>query len=175
MNKESAINSFVKYAEQLSSLPLITHSEMNELFGIEVTATLAKLNHYGKERQICLRCKSRCCLIARCEFYSPKFDNCPIHDLRPVVCRLHFCQQFQAEYHSLVKELGDIFFDSLITAERRGCTIMRMFDNPPLKESCPDLVKAVSPWIMEVQEGTLDPNYAEILIQGEVNKYIMRP
>ena len=172
MDKEKAINSFLKHVEQLSSLPLITDLENDELFGKEVAAALVKLNLYGKERQICFSCESRCCKIARCELYAPQFNSCPIHDFRPVVCRLHFCQKFQIKDHSLVKELGDIFFDSLIAADHYGCTRVRMFDNPPLEESCPDLVVVVSPWVKEVREGTLNPDYAAKLIRREVKKYI---
>jgi len=172
MDKEKAINSFIDHIEQLSGLPLITDPENNKLFGKEVGAALAELNLYGKERQICSGCESRCCKIARCELYAPQFNSCPIHDFRPVVCRLHFCQKFQIKDHLLVKELSDIFFDSLIVAERYGCTKVRMFDNPPLNESCPGFIEVVSPWVKEVREGTLNPDYAGKLIRREVNKYI---
>jgi len=171
MDREEAINSFLEHVEHLSGLPLITELETDKLFGKEVAAALKKLTLYSNEREICFSCESRCCQIARCELYALQFDQCPIHDFRPLVCRLHYCHKFQIKDDSLVKELGDIFFDSLITADGNGYTRVRMFDNPPFQESCPDFVAAASPLVEEVKEGKLNPEYAQELIQSEVEKY----
>ncbi|MFC2014652.1 hypothetical protein ACFLUP_01520 [Chloroflexota bacterium] len=171
MDKEKAVSNFLKYVESLSGLPLITDSEVNELFGEEVASVLVVLNRYGQKGEICLHCDSRCCKIARCELYAPQFEKCPIHDFRPVVCRLHFCHKFAVSDNSMIKEIGDIFFDSLIAADRDGSQVVRMFDNPPLGESCPDLVKTVSPWVYAVREGSLNPENTIELINLEAEKY----
>jgi hypothetical protein len=41
MNKEKAVASFLEHVEQLSRLPLITDSEMYELYGEEVSTVRA--------------------------------------------------------------------------------------------------------------------------------------
>ena len=71
----------------------------------------------------------------------------------------------------MIKELGDIFFESLLAADHSGSQVVKMFDNPPLCESCPDLVEVVSPWVNAVREGSLNPEYTKELISHEVNKY----
>jgi len=171
MNKEKAINSFLGRIEQLTRLPLITDSEMNELFGEEVAAALATLNRYNIEEKICQRCENRCCYTSRCELYAPQFSECPIYGLRPVVCRLHFCHRFEATCSSLIVELGDIFFDSLLAAERNGSDRVRLFDTPPLEATSPQLVAVTSPWVDAVREGRLGPGDAGRLICREVAEH----
>ena len=171
INKDNATKIFLDRVEQLYRLPLITDSEMNELFGGEVAAALAELNRYNGEEEVCSHCEKRCCQVTGCELYAPQFSQCPIHDLRPVVCRLHFCHKFHISDNSLIKELGDIFFDSLLAADRYGSSRVRLFDSPPLGGSAPGLVAATSPWLNEVREGSLDAEYAERLIRREAEKY----
>lgn len=132
MNKEKAIRSFLAHVEQLRRLPLITGSEMTDLFGEEVTGALAELDYHNQKERVCLDCKNRCCQTIDCEFYAQQFSRCPIHDFRPVLCRLHFCHRFHISGNSLIEELGNIFLDSLLAVERYNARIARMFDNPPL-------------------------------------------
>jgi len=171
MDKAKAISDFLESVENLSRLPLITGPEMNDLFGDEVAAAVADLNRHNREEQVCWQCTNRCCPIAGCELYAPQFRHCPIHHLRPVVCRLHFCHRFQTDGSSLIKELGDIFFDSLLAADRYGSPRVRLFDSPPLAATAPALIAVTSPWVKAVQEGDLDPEYAGKLIQQEADKY----
>ena len=171
MDKEKSISNFLEHVERLSRLPLITNSEMNELFGEEVAAALVKLNNYNREKQICFNCQNRCCKVSGCELYASQFSQCPIQDFRPVVCRLHFCHRFHIQDNSLVEELGDIFFDSLLAADRYGSTRVRLFDSPPLARSAPDLVVATTQWVNAVREGSLNPEYAERLVLHEAQKY----
>lgn len=171
MNKENAISNFLEHVEQLSRLPLITDLEMNELFGEEVAAALAELNRYNRKEQICLHCENRCCQVANCELYAPRFSQCPIHDFRPVVCRLHLCHRFHITGSSLIEELGDLFFDSLLAADRCGSTRVRLFDSPPLAKSSPDFVAVTCSWVNAVRVGSLNPEHAEKLIRQEAEKY----
>jgi len=171
MDKQKAINNFLDYVERLSWLPFITDSEMNMLFGEEVSAALAELDRFNRERQICRHCEKRCCQIANCELYAPQFQRCPIYSLRPVVCRLHFCHKFHVPGNSVIEELSDIFFDSLLAADRYGSTRVRLFDNPPLAMSSPAFIAATSSWMSAVREGSLAPVKAGKLIRREAAKY----
>jgi len=171
MNKQNAMSSFLEHVERLSRLPLITDLEMNELFGEEVAAALAELNRFNQEEEVCWHCQNRCCQVIDCEFHTTQFSHCPIHDLRPVVCRLHFCHRFHITGSSLLDELGDIFFDSLLAADRYGSARVRLFDCPPLARSSPDLIAITSHWVKAVREGSLNPEHAEQLIRQEAEKY----
>ena len=71
----------------------------------------------------------------------------------------------------MVEELGDIFFDSLLAADRYGSTRVRLFDSPPLAQSAPNLVAATTHWVNAVREGSLNPEYAEKLVLHEAEKY----
>lgn len=175
MNKENAIRDFLENVEQLQRLPLVTDSEMDELFGEDVAAALADLNRYNQEEQVCLHCQSRCCPAISCELYAPQFSQCPVYDFRPAVCRLHFCHRFHFTGSTLIEELGDILFDSLFTADRYGSTRVRLFDCPPLTGSAPGLIAVTSPWVNAVREDRLSPEYAGELIRREVEKHRTPP
>ena len=171
MNKQQAIETFLDRLEKLTRLPLITDAEMNGLFGEEVAALLAELNRYNREEQVCQNCENRCCQAISCEFYVPEFDQCPIYDFRPAVCRLHFCHRFHIADNSVMKDLADIFFDSLVAADRHGSNRVRLFDSPPLAICSPDFIAATSPWLDKVREGTLNHEEAAELIRQEAEKY----
>jgi hypothetical protein len=171
MDIEKAIQTFLERVEQLPRLPLITDAEMNTLYGEEVTEALEGLVHINKKGQFCQNCQTRCCPVVKCELYSPQFNRCPIFELRPPICRLHYCHQFFDDGDILLRELSDIFFDSLLTAERAKSSKVRLFDCPPLTICCPDLVTATAKWMNSVREGTLDPEEAIKLIRQEAEKY----
>jgi hypothetical protein len=171
MNKKKAIASFLEYVEQLSRLPLITDSEMHRLFGEEVTTAVAEIDRVNREEQICLLCQSRCCLACGCELYAPEFRQCPIYEFRPVLCRLHFCHRFNSAGRSVVVELGDIFFDSLLAAEKAGIARVKLFESPPLARHTPGFIKTTASWVDAVRKGSLSPEYARKLICLEAEKY----
>jgi hypothetical protein len=171
MDKQKAINCFLERVERLSRLPLITDSEMKGLFGREVAGALMELDRFNQEKQICTHCQDRCCQICGCELYAPQFSQCPIHDFRPVVCRLHFCHKFNVPGSTVVKEIADIFFDSLLAADSYGSARVRLFDSPPLAMTSPDFVAVTSPWVDAVREGSLAPEKAGKLIRREAAKY----
>jgi len=173
MNKTKVINSFLEHMEQLSRLPLITNWEMSELFGEEVVTALMQLDHFNQEKEVCLHCESKCCQAIDCEFYAPQFNNCPIFDFRPVVCRLHFCHRFYISTtdSSLIKVLGDIFFDGLLAADRDGSSRIRLFDCPPLGRVAPKLTAVTTPWVNAVRQDNLSPEQAKELIYQAADKY----
>jgi len=173
MDKKKAINSFLEYVDKLKRLPLITDSEILQLFGEEVTTTVAEIDRFNREGQICPNCQNRCCPVAGCELYAPEFGQCPIFEFRPVLCRLHFCHRFNDVGRSMVIELGDIFFDSLLAGEQNGNDRVRLFESPPLAKHAPGLILATAPWVDAVRKGSLNPEYARELIYLEAEKYTL--
>ena len=174
MNKKRAVSSFLEHVEQLSRLPLIINSEMDELFGEEVADAVAEMDRVNREEQICLNCQSRCCPACGCELYAPQFGQCPIYDFRPVLCRLHFCHRFNSAGRYIVIDLGDIFFDSLSAAEQAGSDKVRFFESPPLAGHAPGLITATAHLVDGVRTNNLDPEYARKLINQEAEKYHTR-
>ena len=171
MNKKKAVACFLEYVEQLSCLPLITDLEMYELYGEEVSNAVAEMDRVNQEERFCLHCQSRCCLACGCELYAPQFDQCPIFNFRPVLCRLHYCHRFNTAGRSIAVELGDIFFDSLLAAEQAGIAKVRLFESPPLAANAPGLITATAPLMDAVRTGSLDPKHANKLINQEARKY----
>jgi hypothetical protein len=169
------VRTFLENVEKLSRLPLITNREMNFLFGDKVALVLGVLDNYNRQKQLCSNCEKRCCLIARCEIYAPQFAQCPIHELRPLVCRLHFCHYFQTDHNSEVREMSDVFFNCLLAADRDGNPRVRFFDSPPLAIAAPGLVEIIAPWAKSVREDKMNPLEALRLIYHEAGKYRMTP
>jgi hypothetical protein len=164
-----AVNNFLKYFESLSRLPLITDAEMSCLFGEEINSVLVDLDYYNRQEKLCRSCASRCCQIIECEFYVSGLSRCPVYSSRPLLCRMHFCNQFSPRYCLQVKEIGDIFLESLLAAERLGSKKVGLFDTPPLGKQAPGLVAAVTPHIKAIREGRLDEPAALLAIQNEVD------
>jgi hypothetical protein len=164
VDSSRAIATFLERVELVTRLPFMDDGEMEGLFGAEVSATLLRLDGLGAAEGLCRDCASRCCLACRCELYTPEFGRCPIHELRPVVCRLHYCHRFHIPDASAVVALGDIFFDGLVAADRAGSTKVRLFDSPPLESTAPGLVAAAVPLVASVKDGSHDPERAAGLI-----------
>lgn len=171
MEKTKAIQTFLERVEQLIRLPLITDTEMDTLYGKEMMEVLQGLARLNEKEQLCQNCQDRCCPAVRCELYAPQFKRCPIYEFRPPICRLHYCHRFFTDGDSLLKDMSDIFFDSLLTADRLGSNKVRFFDTPPLTNCCPDLITATSQLINSVREGNLDPEEATKLLRQIVEKY----
>jgi hypothetical protein len=110
LDRDTAISSFVEHMDRLSRLPFVTEQEIKELYGEEVAVALGELEGINQEEKICQQCDNNCCREHGCEFYAPQFSRCPIHDLRPAICRFHFCENFQIVAGSTVKDLSEIFF-----------------------------------------------------------------
>lgn len=171
LDVNKAVSNFLAYFESLSRLPLITDAEMDQVFGTEVTLALAELEGYNQQGKLCQDCASRCCRLVDCELYTAELNRCPVQAFRPVLCRMHFCQKFALTYSSLVKEVGDIFLESLLAAERLGSKKASLCDSPPLGKYAPELVAAITPRIMAFKEGRLDEGSALGIIQSEAEKY----
>jgi hypothetical protein len=165
-----AVSNFLRHFESLSRLPLVTNAEMDSLFGEEVAAALQELGLYGRQEGLCRTCRSRCCLLVDCELYEAGFSRCSIHDFRPVLCRMHFCNKFAPVYRELVKTVGDIFLESLLAGEHLDPAKTKMLDSPPLRNLAPDLVDRIGRLIKAFDEGFLDEPAALKSITAEIEK-----
>ncbi len=165
-----AVSNFLKHFESLSHLPLISDAEMDSLFGQEVAAALHELELYGRQEGFCRSCRSRCCLLVDCELYVPSFSRCSIHNFRPVLCRMHFCNKFAPVYRDLVKAVGDIFLDSLLAGEHLDPAKTKLLDSPPLGILAPDLVARIKGIIKAFDEGILEEKAALKSIAAELEK-----
>ncbi len=170
VDKDKAIESFLRHAEELAHLSLVTDSELLKLYGEEVVAAITELEESGREEDVCLRCGGQCCRDIGCELYAPQFDRCPIYEFRPIACRLHFCHRFDASARSLVLALRDVFLGSLTAIESRTGEALTALDSPPLAGCLPEFAAAVVPWIEEVRCGLLSPERARKLILKEARK-----
>ncbi|MBN1188747.1 MAG: hypothetical protein JXA46_03255 [Dehalococcoidales bacterium] len=145
---------FQQNYESLERLPLISEPEMSLLFGPEVVSALAELENYNRQEQLCPICRGGCCRLVSCEFYIPELACCPVQEFRPLLCRMHFCYRFARVYPRLVKEIGDIYLESLIAAEKAGCKNIYLFDCPPLKKAAPGLVGYIVSELKKYRQGS---------------------
>ncbi len=166
LDVNKALQNFLKNIESLSCLPLITDAEMDRLFGEDVKSALIKLDFFNQQEKLCKVCDSRCCQLVKCELYTTKFRQCPIHERRPVLCRMHFCQKFSLVYPVLVKELGDIFLECVIAAERVDSKKAHLFDSPSFKNCAPDLIESIVPLIKSFTNGSIDEESALLKIEN---------
>lgn len=171
MDKDRAVQAFMDNIDRMVRLPLITDAEMAQLYGEEVVAVVAALGRTNTAMRLCDDCQSRCCHAIRCELYAEQFGQCPIHDLRPPICRLHFCHRFFPVDDTPLKDLSDVFFDSLLTAQKVSHNRLPLFDTPPLSRCCPDLVNAVSPLVSAVREGRVTAADALARIREQAQDY----
>jgi len=171
INVRLAVEHFLVNQAALHDLPLISDVEIRNLFGPETASALDELDKYNQRRQLCRHCKSRCCRLIHCEIYSEKLKFCPLGNYRPLLCRMHYCSGFREDYPLLVKEIGDIYLDSLIAGGSRGMLNVDLFDCPPLLKVAPDLVSMVSALIREFMEDRC----AEEKVCSKVTELVRKP
>jgi len=68
-----------------------TDGEFEALFGAQIAEATKMLGRYAAG--ICQSCGGECCRRIECEFYSDRFENCPVHEYRPVKCRFYYCEK----------------------------------------------------------------------------------
>jgi len=171
MDTAAAVASFAAGAVGLAGLPLVTDGELRRLYGEEVIAAVARLELLEREQGICSRCGGQCCADIGCELYSPHWSSCPIHQWRPIACRLHFCHRFRGEAQSLALELRDVFLGSLSAAESRGDGVSRVLDCPPLGAALPRFTAMATEWVRRLRLGHLSPDLARALVSEEAWKH----
>jgi hypothetical protein len=156
----SAVECFLANFRKLKYLPFITDIEAKELFGPQVTASLVELENYNQQEQICSRCQGRCCLRVKCEVYDASFGGCAVESLRPVLCRLHFCDKFKNGCGPLAKILGDIYLESLLAAAKIDSVFAGLFDCPTFLPLAPHLVSRIMPLLDDARTGGLPERQA---------------
>jgi hypothetical protein len=171
LDETRAVATFLDGVGRLAQVALLTDEEVRELFGPETAALLARFDRHSQESGLCASCGGVCCREIGCEVYSPLFQECPIHDTRPLLCRFHFCHDFDAVDKASVIALRDVFL-SCYTADQisRG-TIAQSMNVPPLENACPILVANVQPVVESVRDGRITAGEGIRLIRAEVERY----
>lgn len=178
IDKQRAVDVFLARMDGLVRLPLISDDEIAGLYGGEVAEMVAELGRANGAESICRNCGGKCCAACGCELYSDRFDWCPIHAYRPVVCRLHFCHRFEVINSRAVIDLSDVFFDCLLAAEGRSAEHrddqrVQLFDSPPLARNAPQLTAAAAGWMSDLDAGVLSPKRVAGLLRREAAKFRM--
>jgi hypothetical protein len=149
------VERFLSGYDRLVRLPLISDAETERLFSPQFLQTLEQLRQYDQAERICSGCAGLCCGTIHCEVYDPAFGICPIFSLRPLLCRLHFCNKFD-KYREEVKIIGDIFLESLLEIGKQGSFKANLFDSPPLAPAVPAMTGKIMPLMTAFREGRLD-------------------
>jgi hypothetical protein len=164
------VEGFLNGFELLIRLPLISDGELNGLFSAGLLHSLEEINQYNKAERICANCSDRCCGLIKCELYHPDFGTCPAFNLRPLLCRMHYCHKFDF-FREEVKIIGDIFLECLLAAQQKDRRKTGLFDSPPLGPAAPALAAKILPLTAAFKEGRLDKTMALSAIQAEVKEY----
>lgn len=171
MDIDKAVRNFLSLADQFGQLLLVTDNEVEELYGEEVAAALAKLERINQEKQICSGCDGFCCWKIGCDLYDTRFKRCPVNDFRPLACRFHFCDSFYTMENELVMDLADIFYNSFLALSARDSDKASEMISPLLAGASPQLTAALSLRMGEMRRGEIDPELAEEFIRREVETY----
>jgi len=164
LDVNSAIESFISNFEGLGNLPFIADSQVERLYGAQVAAALNQLELYNLQHQICNNCQQRCCLRVKCEYYDAALGHCPVQPFRPALCRLHFCKEYAAENGQMVKELGDIYLETILAAAKIDRRKADYFDCPSFMPLVPDLTQKIQAQIVAIKEGRVTESQGLALI-----------
>jgi hypothetical protein len=171
VDETRAIATFMGVVGRFAQVALLTDEEVRELFGADTAAALAAFDRYSEENGLCASCGGVCCSEIGCEVYSPRFEECPIHATRPLLCRFHFCHRFDVVDKTLVIALRDIFLACYTAEHISSGTIAESMSVPPLETACPALVANIEPLVEAVQDGRVTPQEGAGLIRMEVERY----
>lgn len=171
VDEARAIATFMGAVGRFAQVALLNDEEVRELFGAETAAALDAFDRYSVENGLCASCGGVCCSEIGCEVYSPRFEECPIHATRPLLCRFHFCHRFDVVDKTLVVALRDIFLACYTADQIARGTIAESMSVPPLETACPALVANIEPAVEAVQEGRISPQDGADLIRKEVARY----
>jgi hypothetical protein len=166
LDVNSAIHSFISNFEGLSNLPFLTDEELETLYGSQVTAALDQLELDNLKNQICNNCKKRCCLLVKCELYDADLGHCVVQPFRPALCRMHFCKEYEAENRQLVKELGDIYLETILAAAKIDRRKSDYFDCPSFMPLVPELTQKIRAQIVSIKEGRVIESQGLALIHA---------
>ena len=175
MDKEQAIENLVRNIGNFPCLPFITDLELRQLFGEEVGQALEFMEAINRERKICSTCGGQCCRQMGCDFFVDGLGECPIYDLRPLICRFHYCDKFGEEHKSLIKELADVIVGGVSGLERQVGSVAAIELNMLLYAACrkgeeplPDLIKDMRQIMAAAKEAKIDWEKAKRMFRDEV-------
>ncbi len=174
LDETKAIATFLDRVGRFAQVALLTDAEVGQLFGPETAAAMTAIDGYSRESGLCASCGGECCREIGCEVYTPLFDRCPIHDVRPLLCRFHFCHRFDAVDKGLVIALRDVFLACYTAEQISSGTIARSMSVPPLENGCPILAANVRPAMDSVRDGRRSPGEGLRLIREEVERHRRR-
>ncbi len=157
MNNAHAIDSFLRQVDRFRQVVFVNRERVLRLFGEEVIETLEKLEAFARCERVCDECGGLCCQDIGCELYAPQFGTCPVHQIRPIVCRFHFCHRFDALDKEAVIALRDTFLGCYMALDSWGHDNLKALDIPPLAGVIPEFARLVTPWMEEVRAGRVDP------------------
>ncbi len=166
------VDRFLSGYDRLIRLPLVSDAEIETLFSPELLQMLAQLRQYDQAKGICAGCGDRCCALIHCELYDPGLGFCPAYNLRPLLCRMHYCQKFEV-YQEEVKIIGDVFLESLLAAERQGSRKTGLFDSPSLAPTAPRLAEKAVPLMTAFRDSSLDKTAVLSALQTATENYRM--
>ncbi len=171
LDETRAIATFLDRIGRFSQAALLTDYEVQDLFGRQEIEVMAAFDSYGREKGLCASCGGECCRNIGCEVYSPLFQECPIKDTRPLLCRFHFCHRFDEMDKNLVIALRDVFMACYTADQISRGTIARSMSVPPLESGCSILVANVEPIMESVRSGALDPREGARQVRAEAERY----
>lgn len=174
LDETRAIAAFLDGIGRFSQVALLTDEEVQDLFGRQTAAVMAAFDSYGREKGLCASCGGECCREIGCEVYSPLFEQCPIHDMRPLLCRFHFCHRFDAVDKGLVIALRDVFMACYTADQISRGTIARSMSVPPLENGCSILAGNVQLIVESVRSGRLSPGEGVRRVRAEAKRYRKR-
>ena len=175
MDTAEVVEQFVKRLSFYPYIPFLTEDEMTGLFGQEVIAALRRLQDFARETNLCAGCGGKCCGDVKCELYSSRFPACPIHELRPMACRFHFCPRFGDEHKEAIIALRDTYLGCFYTFDGMGSITgshqARCLDTPPLAIFWPEFSELGRRVIAFMDSGDLTPEEAQQALRHEVLQY----
>lgn len=98
---------------EFPAYPFLTDNEYQAFFGDGVVKATQMLNEHYKsacgscntdERKMERKRGGWCCTTINCEFYSPKFDSCPIYEFRPVGCKVSYCEDMFSDLSNISRK-----------------------------------------------------------------------
>ncbi len=153
----------------------LTDEEFEVLFGTEIAGLIRTLSALSKQK--CLECRGKCCREVGCNLYSDKFTSCPIYEIRPSVCRYHFCHQI-FEAAPLSKEQKELLHRPVKKFFRGDEEqLMAMFPSFPVFPLSSDglaslgIKEDVERVIKSFEEGKLTEELARSLLQSICRRF----
>jgi len=154
----------------------LTDSEFESIAGIEAIKIIHDLGEYAEP--VCKACGGKCCREIGCGFYSPKFEFCPIFDLRPAKCRFYHCRtvtesddldsETRNALNKNARRLSDIIGADLLEL---------VFSDPPTKTGPKrwltglEMEEQAHNIVQAFEAGEIDQNTAGDRLRALANKY----